>query len=821
MSTPPQPKELGLLIVVILKGQHLPDPHKFSKQDPFVVCSLSSNPDKEYKTRVDKGGGQHPVWDDEFRLRVFEPQEGEKSILNLKVMREERKDDVELIGEANILADGSWKEFDEWVELKENGKYRGELYLECTFYPVELAKPRPRISDIQRRPSKLDHSSRMSRNPAAPPTSFMQAAMSKLSLQEQQGLSTIKADLPPPLPPKAQHLRAKQPASSAALLPFPGDPDPPALPESLKPGQRPGPVQPPTTEPLPSERLYQQQQQYEQQQSNIGMAEHLPYPGALQQGGREQSLRTSPSAGIFPPQLYPHHSSPDAAPLQSPTPSIHVQPYPASAQPYHTSYAAPTGLTGPAYGPSSPARSTTSHLPYSGANQSLPSPMPHPFSPSSPSAIQQHPQSMQQSQYQHATHPATSPQLAHLPSPRPASFYGSPSGSYPSHVTTPTTSQRPYPSPPVCSTSPTSPLAMPGGLPGGFRAEMSPPVPPRSPISSPPPAIPPCPTQRHSSSSALPPARPSPMSPPPRPETSRPLPINPAGDARPSRSPAPSAVAQKHLEATAEASRPGGAPGPPAYSPPVPPRPPTRAEGSGSSFSSLQEQEQEHRQKDEREEREARVRAHQEEEEWRIQEMRREAEDRWRRAEDERLEREKAETERRRTEEAERKRRDEEEDARRRRVQQEIEKERLERIQAEQRERADRLRQEQEDSRLAAQLAAEAEENERRKEAARREAERRADEELARKLAEEDRLESERAQRERERQDEEYARRFREEESRREAVERREREQADEEFVQRMRDEEEDQRQRRMVEDERLARQLAEQEADRSGGRQG
>lgn len=51
------------------------------------------------------------VWDEEFRFRIFEV-EGEQQYLHVRVMREERKDEVELIGEAKILVDGSWREFD-------------------------------------------------------------------------------------------------------------------------------------------------------------------------------------------------------------------------------------------------------------------------------------------------------------------------------------------------------------------------------------------------------------------------------------------------------------------------------------------------------------------------------------------------------------------------------------------------------------------------------------------------------------------------------------------------------------------------------------
>jgi hypothetical protein len=36
---PPKPKEVGLLVVVVLKAQHLEDKHKFSKVRLFVPTS--------------------------------------------------------------------------------------------------------------------------------------------------------------------------------------------------------------------------------------------------------------------------------------------------------------------------------------------------------------------------------------------------------------------------------------------------------------------------------------------------------------------------------------------------------------------------------------------------------------------------------------------------------------------------------------------------------------------------------------------------------------------------------------------------------------
>ncbi|GAA5957945.1 hypothetical protein JCM21900_005563 [Sporobolomyces salmonicolor] len=135
----PVPRELGMLIVVIIKAQHLHDPHHFSKPDCLVTIEhTNSDAAMVLQTRLAEGGGQHPVWDEEFRMRIFEPLEGEQPLLELRVLRQTHKDEAELVGEAHVVVDGTWKEFDEWIEIKDGaGKYRGEVYVEMTFYPLE------------------------------------------------------------------------------------------------------------------------------------------------------------------------------------------------------------------------------------------------------------------------------------------------------------------------------------------------------------------------------------------------------------------------------------------------------------------------------------------------------------------------------------------------------------------------------------------------------------------------------------------------------------------------------------------------------------
>lgn len=149
-STRPERTEIGLLVVVVLKAQHLHDPHHFSKQDPFVEVEVSNS--ERARTRVDPDGGQQPAWDEEFRIPVFAVAGETEQFLHVRAMRQEREGDDELIGEAKVLLDGSWTEYDEWVAVKQDGKYRGEVYLELTWYPRQdiddPAVPQPHPSEL-------------------------------------------------------------------------------------------------------------------------------------------------------------------------------------------------------------------------------------------------------------------------------------------------------------------------------------------------------------------------------------------------------------------------------------------------------------------------------------------------------------------------------------------------------------------------------------------------------------------------------------------------------------------------------------------------
>ncbi|KAG8953029.1 hypothetical protein FRC03_011935, partial [Tulasnella sp. 419] len=61
--------QIGTLIVVVLQGRNLPNKRFIGKQNPY--CELNYNGESK-STKVIKGGGQHPNWDDEIRFPVYE-----------------------------------------------------------------------------------------------------------------------------------------------------------------------------------------------------------------------------------------------------------------------------------------------------------------------------------------------------------------------------------------------------------------------------------------------------------------------------------------------------------------------------------------------------------------------------------------------------------------------------------------------------------------------------------------------------------------------------------------------------------------------------
>ncbi|KAI0711949.1 C2 domain-containing protein, partial [Cerioporus squamosus] len=147
-------KEIGTLVVVVLKARNLRDKHTIHKQDVFAQATLNK---MTKKTKTDVRGGQHPVWDEELRFPIFKNVSDETRKLEIACYsKEPRSDDFIGRGTVDISETLKTGEFDDWVPLQmEDGQYRGDIFLEMTFYS---AAPPP-----QRRPSKWQPKDRLKR----------------------------------------------------------------------------------------------------------------------------------------------------------------------------------------------------------------------------------------------------------------------------------------------------------------------------------------------------------------------------------------------------------------------------------------------------------------------------------------------------------------------------------------------------------------------------------------------------------------------------------------------------------------------------------
>lgn len=170
------PREIGTLIVIVLKARHLPNKRHIGKQAPY--CAVIFNGDKR-RTKTIHRGGQHPEWDEEIRFTLFEDLETEHApgsgdspppvppknadatprakkikggtMLSLACFADDQRE-PELIGETTVdLTEVLTKgETDEWFTILNKDKYCGEVYLELTFWsnekPPAIKKNAPRMS---------------------------------------------------------------------------------------------------------------------------------------------------------------------------------------------------------------------------------------------------------------------------------------------------------------------------------------------------------------------------------------------------------------------------------------------------------------------------------------------------------------------------------------------------------------------------------------------------------------------------------------------------------------------------------------------------
>ncbi|PLW06188.1 hypothetical protein PCANC_11584 [Puccinia coronata f. sp. avenae] len=242
---------LGTLIVVVLKARNLPNKQRIGKQDPYATCTYLSH---RKRTKTDKRGGQHPVWDDELRFDIYEnpkdamasasvsttatggivpvksnaPPIGSAGSAGVKELRvavyADDPRDPNLIGEGKVdLTDTLKKgEFDDWVTVTNKGKYQGEVYLEMTFYS---AKPPPEKLHTPTGPARAGVFEASSPGSGLRPTQAIASASPLNDKKTPSPLGTPSKKINPASVPVA--LRPGRPISGpipSGHLPLPGEP---------------------------------------------------------------------------------------------------------------------------------------------------------------------------------------------------------------------------------------------------------------------------------------------------------------------------------------------------------------------------------------------------------------------------------------------------------------------------------------------------------------------------------------------------------------------------------------------------------------------
>ncbi|CAL1716291.1 unnamed protein product [Somion occarium] len=230
-------RELGTLVIVVLKARNLRDKHSFYKQDVFAQVTINGI---IKKTSIDVKGGQHPVWDEEVRIPIgAESSEKTRTLYASCWSKEPRGDESVGEGQLDISETLRTGEFDDWIPLKVDGTYRGELYLEMTFY---AAGPPPALS---RRPTKMKPTERLQRSSQAYayPTS---SPRNSASLPAPGGSSQKDSHLTP-----AALISPHYKADALPPLPEEADAKPENVPAILRPGKSKTPSPAALQKPLP------------------------------------------------------------------------------------------------------------------------------------------------------------------------------------------------------------------------------------------------------------------------------------------------------------------------------------------------------------------------------------------------------------------------------------------------------------------------------------------------------------------------------------------------------------------------------------------
>jgi len=346
---------------------------------------------------------------------------------------------VECIGKGAVDIEETLRtgEFDDWVKLEENGTYRGELYLEMTYFATG---PAP----LQRRKTKMPTSERLVRSSQAYAYSSLQQNQSPPQTHTSRPSASPSRNPPVTLtpayhagapthlsPPTSTHTSPRTSPRSKydALPPIPQDHlSPASIPDILRPGnpkgdvhysEKPHPRDPSHSHSIPSHTptppaygaytAVNVSPPRSPPRVPVAIPPRASPPGSF---GVPSSLRAGPPPGrdarsvsssppgparnMFPPQS-PIHAQYPASPPRSPSPPLPPLPVPQEAQPVRGapySYApppipynevppsAPYDYRPPAFQSSAPAPRTQSHAQYCSpqSSQALP-PFPVPSFP--------------------------------------------------------------------------------------------------------------------------------------------------------------------------------------------------------------------------------------------------------------------------------------------------------------------------------------------------------------------------------------------------------------------------------------------------------
>lgn len=128
----------GVLEIFVCRAKHLPNKLMFDKQSPFVTLRVGVS---SQQTKKHYRAGQTPEWNETLSFSLTKER---RPIVKLEVYHE-KKQNLILIGHTEIdcsvifVSPDSEKRniyvYNDWHNLKQNGKWSGTIYLEMKFYP--------------------------------------------------------------------------------------------------------------------------------------------------------------------------------------------------------------------------------------------------------------------------------------------------------------------------------------------------------------------------------------------------------------------------------------------------------------------------------------------------------------------------------------------------------------------------------------------------------------------------------------------------------------------------------------------------------------